>query len=44
MFNVPWLWTGESQFSEMESASNFDPEAAVGNLDGFSTWWDLGNL
>jgi hypothetical protein len=44
MFNVPWLWTGESQFSDMESASNFDPEAAVGNIEGFSTWWDFGNL
>lgn len=44
MFNVPWLWTGESQFSDMESASNFDPETAVGNIEGFSTWWDVGNL
>lgn len=44
MFNVPWLWTGESQFSDMESASNFDPETAVGNIEGFSTWWDFGNL
>lgn len=44
MYNVPWLWTGESHFSGMESASDFDPETAVGNVDGFSTWWDLGNL
>ncbi|KAJ6133867.1 hypothetical protein N7523_000189 [Penicillium sp. IBT 18751x] len=44
MFNVPWLWTGDTQFSDMESASNFDPETAMGNVDGFSAWWDLGNL
>ncbi|KAF9889814.1 hypothetical protein FE257_006904 [Aspergillus nanangensis] len=44
MFNTPWLWTDPSQFTDMESLDYPDSEAAMGNIDGFSTWWDFGNL
>jgi hypothetical protein len=42
MMNTPWLWTG--QFPEMENMEYQDPESTMGNIDGFSTWWDFGNL
>lgn len=44
MANTPWLWTDPSQFVDMETIGYTDSESALGNIDGFSTWWDFGNL
>ena len=44
MANTPWLWTDPSQFVDMESIGYSDSETTLGNVDGFSTWWDFGNL
>ena len=44
MANTPWLWADPSQFVDMESIGYSDSEAGLGNIDGFSTWWDFGNL
>ncbi|KAE8148739.1 hypothetical protein BDV25DRAFT_157694 [Aspergillus avenaceus] len=42
MMNTPWLWTG--QFPDVESVDFQDTESSMGNVDGFSSWWDFGNL
>ncbi|CAG7997731.1 unnamed protein product [Penicillium nalgiovense] len=45
MTNTPWLWADPSQFVDMENNVGYpDSESAFGNVDGFSTWWDFGNL
>lgn len=45
MANTPWLWTDPSQFVDMDSIGYAESESAMGNNgDGFSTWWDFGNL
>lgn len=44
MANTPWLWTDPSQFVDLENIGYPDPETALGNIEGFSTWWDFGNL
>lgn len=42
MMNTPWLWTG--QFPDMDNMDYQEPESGMGNVDGFSAWWDIGNL
>ncbi|KAJ5129049.1 hypothetical protein N7448_002762 [Penicillium atrosanguineum] len=44
MANTPWLWTDPTQFVDMDSIGYAESESATGNGDGFSTWWDFGNL
>lgn len=44
MLNTPWLWSDPSQFVDIESLGYQESESAAGNIDGFSTWWDYGNL
>ncbi|KAJ5092975.1 hypothetical protein N7456_008836 [Penicillium angulare] len=44
MANTPWLWTDPSQFVDMETLGYPESESTLGNIDGFSTWWDFGNL
>ncbi|PLB40366.1 putative C6 transcription factor [Aspergillus candidus] len=44
MLNTPWLWTDPGQFTDLENMDYQEAEAAIGNVDGFSTWWDFGNL
>lgn len=44
MFNTPWLWTDKSQFADVDSSVCLGSESAVGNVDGFSAWWDFGNF
>ncbi|KAJ5634307.1 hypothetical protein N7528_002149 [Penicillium herquei] len=44
MSNTPWLWTDPSQFVDMETLGYPESESTLGNIDGFSTWWDFGNL
>ncbi|CAG8138286.1 unnamed protein product [Penicillium salamii] len=45
MTNTPWLWTDPSQFVDMENNVAYpDSESNFGNIEGFSTWWDFGNL
>lgn len=45
MTNTPWLWTDPSQFVDMENNMGYpDSESNFGNIEGFSTWWDFGNL
>ncbi|KAJ5612256.1 Aromatic-ring-hydroxylating dioxygenase alpha subunit [Penicillium lagena] len=44
MSNTPWLWTDPTQFDDLESLEYQDSESTVPNLEGFSTWWDYGNL
>jgi len=45
MANTPWLWTDPTQFVDMDSIGYAESESAMGNTgDGFSTWWDFGNL
>lgn len=44
MFNTPWLWSDPSQFVDMDNMGYQESESTLGNLEGFSTWWDFGNL
>ncbi|CAL5868960.1 uncharacterized protein PFLUO_LOCUS3188 [Penicillium psychrofluorescens] len=44
MSNTPWLWTDPTQFDDLESLEYQDSESTVPNVEGFSTWWDYGNL
>ncbi|KAJ5928213.1 hypothetical protein N7466_007169 [Penicillium verhagenii] len=44
MANTPWLWADPSQFVDMETLGYPESESTFGNIDGFSTWWDFGNL
>jgi hypothetical protein len=44
MANTPWLWTEPPQFIDMDSLGYPESESTLGNVDGFSTWWDFGNL
>ncbi|KAJ5084915.1 transcriptional regulator family: Fungal Specific TF [Penicillium alfredii] len=44
MTNTPWLWTDPSQFVDMDNIGYQDSDSALGNIEGFSTWWDFGNL
>ncbi|KAJ5671487.1 hypothetical protein N7507_000614 [Penicillium longicatenatum] len=44
MANTPWLWADPSQFVDMETLGYPESESTLGNIDGFSTWWDFGNL
>lgn len=44
MANTPWLWTDPSQFVELDNIGYPESEAGLGNIEGFSTWWDFGNL
>lgn len=44
MVNTPWLWTDPSQFVDLENIGYAESEATLGNIEGFSTWWDFGNL
>lgn len=45
MTNTPWLWADPSQFVDLENSVGYaDSESAFGNIEGFSTWWDFGNL
>ncbi|KAJ5915855.1 hypothetical protein N7454_010996 [Penicillium verhagenii] len=44
MANAPWLWADPSQFVDMETLGYPESESTFGNIDGFSTWWDFGNL
>lgn len=43
LLNTPWLWSDPSQFVDMDNGYQ-DSEPTLGNLEGFSTWWDFGNL
>lgn len=46
MLNTPWLWNGiatdPDQFPGTEGAGN--RQELENTMDGFFTWWDLGNL
>lgn len=46
MLNAPWLWNGSAtdpdQFPGTEGVIN--RQELETNMDGFFTWWDLGNL
>ena len=42
MFNTPWLWTGNSQLGDLDGTRGLDTDAALD--EGFSSWWDFGNL
>lgn len=44
MANTPWLWTEPPQFIDMDNLGYPESESTMGNVDGFSTWWDFGNL
>ncbi|KAJ5683557.1 hypothetical protein N7462_006722 [Penicillium macrosclerotiorum] len=44
MANTPWLWTDPSQFVDMDNLGYPESESTLGNIEGFSTWWDFGNL
>lgn len=48
MLNTPWLWTDPAQFGDGDMEGGMpdyqDPDASMGNADGFSTWWDFGIL
>ncbi|KAJ5543610.1 transcriptional regulator family: Fungal Specific TF [Penicillium sp. DV-2018c] len=45
MTNTPWLWADPPQFVDMDNNLGYpDSESGLGNIDGFSTWWDFGNL
>ncbi|KAJ6151432.1 hypothetical protein N7470_007029 [Penicillium chermesinum] len=44
MANTPWLWTDPAQFVDMEPLGYPESESTMGNVDGFSAWWDIGNL
>lgn len=44
MANTPWLWTDPSQFVDLDNIGYPESEAGLGNIEGFSTWWDFGNL
>ncbi|KAJ5485557.1 hypothetical protein N7539_005545 [Penicillium diatomitis] len=44
MTNTPWLWTEPPQFIDMDTLGYPESESALGSIDGFSTWWDYGNL
>ncbi|KAJ5151318.1 uncharacterized protein N7482_010570 [Penicillium canariense] len=44
MANTPWLWADPSQFIDMDNLGYPESESTLGNIDGFSTWWDFGNL
>lgn len=42
MLNTPWLWSvGAGDPDQLPGADGQDLE---NNMDGFFTWWDLGNL
>ncbi|KAJ5895010.1 hypothetical protein N7495_006701 [Penicillium taxi] len=44
MANTPWLWADHSQYVDLENLGFAEPESTLGNVEGFSTWWDFGNL
>lgn len=44
MLNTPWLWTDPSHFVDPENIGFNESESSLPTLEGFSTWWDFGNL
>ncbi|KAF5008247.1 hypothetical protein FDECE_5483 [Fusarium decemcellulare] len=44
MFNTPWLWADQSQFTGIENTGYMVSDPSLGNAEGFSTWWNVGNL
>ena len=45
MFNTPWLWTDPSEYVNTEDMARFPPDPMGSNVsEGFSTWWNFGNL
>ncbi|EPS29317.1 hypothetical protein PDE_04266 [Penicillium oxalicum 114-2] len=44
MTNTPWLWTEPPQFIDMDTLGYPESESTMATIDGFSTWWDYGNL
>lgn len=44
MLNTPWLWADPAQFVDTENMGFNESESSLPNLEGFSTWWDFGNL
>lgn len=45
MFNTPWLWTDPSEYANTEDMACFPLDPMGSNIsEGFSTWWNFGNL
>ena len=45
MFNTPWLWTDSSEYANTEDVARFPADFTGSNTsEGFSTWWNFGNL
>ena len=45
MFNTPWLWTDPSEYANTEDVARFPTDFTDSNTsEGFSTWWNFGNL
>lgn len=45
MVDTPWLWTHPSGSANVNDGPHFPPNPATDNSsDGFSTWWNFGNL
>jgi hypothetical protein len=44
MFNNPWLWACSSQAADTEDVNCLDSVAAVGNVEEFSSWWNINIL
>lgn len=44
MLNTPWLWADPGQFVDMENMGYNESESSIPTIEGFSTWWDFGNL
>lgn len=44
MLNTPWLWADPAPFVDMENMAYNESESSLPAIEGFSTWWDFGNL
>lgn len=44
MLNTPWLWADPTQLVDVENMNYNEPESSLPAIEGFSTWWDFGNL
>lgn len=44
MLNTPWLWADPAQFVGMDNMGYNESESSFPTIEGFSTWWDFGNL
>ena len=42
--NTPWLWADSSEFVSTDAQLGLPTEPIAGGSEGFSTWWDFGNL